>query len=603
MQNPRSTVRTLALVFSLLVVSFASAAPSGGPYGPVQRNYELPKAKRIFYVSSDGKADAPGITLEQPTTFEAAIAQVSTGDAIILRGGVYRTGDLKLSQGITIQPYANEHPILKGTEIATEWKAQPNGLWRTSWKQLFPAKPADWWRRERQGRETPRHLFNNDMLFVDGELLNAVGAEYEITPKSYYIDYESQQIYIGTNPENRVVEITTHDSALIRTIGEAHGKPNDHLGPTIRGLTFTQYAYRALEVEATEPTKRMESSEFGKEVVGTTLENVTISFCSRVAGYFRGDNLVIRNCLVADCGTEGIYVIGSADILLERNIVTRTNSAERITGYFASAVKIFNQSYRAVCRGNLIIDNPYASGVWYDVGEVDGVFVNNWVERTNDGFFYEISKNAICAGNIFVNCTRGIYILNSVNVQVYQNTFFNSLVKIERNERSAVGDHFGWHPSTGPDVEERHSHVLINNLLAADEAFTGPLIEFKQALQLKDRLKEPQVSQLDGNVYARRVGSRPQPLITWSPTVNKDDKIDFASLDDLRKALPQFDAKSQSYADYWGPLFRSPELGHFELTQAFAGSAVGVAVPNNVRNLLLLKPDAFPFPGAYAPQK
>jgi parallel beta-helix repeat protein len=41
--------------------------------------------------------------------------------------------------------------------------------------------------------------------------------------------------------------------------------------------------------------------------------------------------MVIRHCLVSDCGTEGIYLINSADVLLEKNIVTRTNSAEKIT--------------------------------------------------------------------------------------------------------------------------------------------------------------------------------------------------------------------------------------------------------------------------------
>jgi hypothetical protein len=37
---------------------------------------------------------------------EAAIDRVVTGDAIVMRGGVYRTGGLVLNQGITLQPYA-----------------------------------------------------------------------------------------------------------------------------------------------------------------------------------------------------------------------------------------------------------------------------------------------------------------------------------------------------------------------------------------------------------------------------------------------------------------------------------------------------------------
>jgi hypothetical protein len=47
----------------------------------------------------------------------------------------------------------------------------------------------------------------------------------------------------------------------------------------------------------------------------------------------------------------------------------------------------------------------------------------------------------------------------------------NSTASIGRKERSAVGDHFGWHPSTGPDVDERDGHVFVNNLLTAGENY------------------------------------------------------------------------------------------------------------------------------------
>lgn len=580
----------------------AGAEPSGGPYGPIQQRYELPQAKRIYYVAPDGEADAPGSSLEQPTTLESVMARVVTGDAIILRGGTYRTGGLMLNQGITMQPYADERPIVKGTDVATDWMAQPNGLWRTSWKELFPEEPAGWWRRERHARQTPLHLFNNDMVFIDGELLNAVGGEHEMHGKAFYIDYAAGQVYIGADPANRLVEITTQDNALTRTIRDVHGKQNDRQGPVIRGITFTQYAYRAIEIEGTEPEAYMAPSNFGKEVVGTTFEHVTISFCSRVAGYFRGDKLVMRHCLIADCGTEGLYIIDSADVLLEKNIVTRTNSAENISGYFASAVKIFNQSYRVTCRDNLIIDNPNASGIWYDVGNVDGVVINNWFERTNNAFFFEISKGAICAGNVFVNCNKGVWILNSSRAQVYQNTFFNSVASLTRSERSAVGDHFGWHPSAGPDVEERHSHVFINNLLTADETFPGPLLQFEQTEAVRDRLKDPQVKALDGNVYVRRSGAEPQPLILWSPVQNDEGRVELSAIGELRKLHPQFEANAQVFADYRGSLFRGVELGNFELLQSFPAAGAGVSLPPQVRNLLKLQPGDAGFPGAYSPR-
>ena len=60
-------------------------------------------------------------------------------------------------------------------------------------------------------------------------------------------------VFIGADPTNRLVEITAFDSALTRVTGKCHGKTSDRKGPTIRGITFTQYAYRAIEIEGTEP--------------------------------------------------------------------------------------------------------------------------------------------------------------------------------------------------------------------------------------------------------------------------------------------------------------------------------------------------------------
>lgn len=597
--HPCSGFRVLLGLLGLSLLGLPmSAQPSGGPYGPIQQRYEVPQAPHVYYVAPDGQATQPGTAFDQPTTLEAAIERVVTGDAIILRGGTYRSGDLRLNQGVTLQPYADELPVIKGTQVATDWEAQPNGLWRTSWSKLFPAKPADWWRRQRHGKDTPLHLFNNDMVFLDGELLHAVGMEGQVEANSYFIDYETGDVYLGVEPKGRLVEITAHDSALVRTTRDVHGRKNDHKGPVIRGLTFTQYAYRALEVEGTEPEKLADPATFGKEVVGTTLEHVTISFCSRVAGYLRGDNLIVRHCLISDNGTEGLYVIDSADILLEKNIIRRTN-VEKINGYFASAVKIFNQSYRAMVRDNLIIDNPDSSGVWWDVGNVDARFIGNWVQNTNDGFFFEISKGAICAGNVFVNCNKGVRVLNSSNVQVYQNTFFNSVAAFERTERSAVGDHFGWHPSTGPDVHERHGHVFVNNLAAADETFQGPLLYVAQTPKVS-HLTDSQLGELDGNVYVRRAPKTPQPLITWSPVKDHTEPVNLNTLDALRQLQPKFEAKSQAYPDYHGRLFRGVELGNFELLAAFPGAATATGLPAPIQQLLRWQP-APAFPGAYAP--
>ena len=592
----------LCLCMLLSVPAAAGAQPSGGPYGPIQQTYEIPKAHRVYYVAPDGRADAPGTTLAEPTTIEAAIAKVVTGDAIVMRGGVYRSGGLKLNQGITIQPYADERPVFKGTQVASDWQPLRGNVWRASWKTFFPARPLGWWRREREGMRTPIHRFNNDMVFVDGRMLMSAGWEGELDEDSYYIDYDAGHVYIGLDPTDRLVEITAFDSAIVRTSQDVHGKTNDRQGPVIRGITFTQYAYRALEVEgkrsftsADEPTDEpvgpADPSTYGKEVVGTTLEHVTITHTSRVAGYFRGDRLTIRHSLISDTSTEGIYVIGSSDVLLEKNIIRR-NNVEQLTGYYPAAVKIFNQSHRVTCRDNLVIDNPDSNGIWYDVGNRDGVFVNNWIEGAIDGFFFEISRGAIVAGNVFVRNHKGIRVLNAADVRVYHNTFVDTPASFERNERSATGDHFGWHPATGPDVHEREGHVFVNNLLVASESYTRPLLQFEQPKALCATLPRPQATAVDGNVYVRATATAAgapvaaAPLIVWSPAATDTCLSPLSSLEEFRAAAAGIEAGGQ-YLDR-APLsiFRSPHLGRYELRRALPGTVRPAPLPPEVRRLL-----------------
>ena len=598
-----------------LSYTVTTAQPSGGPYGPLQQTYQLPKVSgKIYYVSVDGQADQPGESLAKPTSLEAAIERVHTGDAIVMRGGTYRTGNLLLNQGITIQPYADEQPVLKGTFVATDWKNLGNGLWKTPWSRLFPAKPDTWWSRDRFGKETPLCIFNNDMVFVDGRFLQAVSREGEVNENSYYIDYEAGQVYIGTDPSQRLVEITAFSFGLKRIIGECHGTTSDHKGPVVRGITFTQYAYCAFEVEGKEPEGISPEAEHGKDVVGTTLEHCTLTFCSRVAAYLRGDRLTLRHCKVSDTSTEGIYIIGSSDVLLEKNFFSR-NNIERITGYYPAAVKIFNQSYRVTCDDNLVVDLPYSNGIWYDVGEVDGRFVNNWIEGVGDvsraffdnrpypsqnGFFFEISKGAICAGNVFVNCDQGIFILNSSNVQIYSNTFVNSTGCIARNARTAANDRmFGWHSSTGPDFDKRDGHIFVNNLLTGDSKYRRPLLFVWQPDSLCQQLPGSLLKQLDHNVCVRGVEKGSSPLILWSPALGGQCQARFESLSDLHKVYPQFSANGLSLDAYDRQLFKCAALGNYELLPTALGATSGIQLPADVKKLLGQSNKAGQYVGAY----
>ena len=607
-------MRTLKFIFPscffiLVLVSYLNAQPSGGPYGPVQQYYELPDVPgTIYYVSPDGKPSASGKTVDTPTTIESVIKKVVTGDAIIMRGGTYRTGDLTFNQGITIQPYKDEYPVLKGTKVADKWEKAGDAVWATQWEFLFPGKPEGWWRQEREEKFTPLHRFNNDGIFIDGKYLQSVGRVADVDEGTYFVDYVAKKIYIGIDPTDKFVEITAFRKAIFRPDGEVNGMKPCKRGPVIRGIEFTQYPDTMVHIGG----NVLAIDQHGRDIVGTVFENCTFSNCFRIGVFVIGDSLVMKNCLVTHTNTEGLYVVASTDILIEKNIFAN-NNIERWTGFYPATVKIFNQCKRAQVRDNLVTDQPNSNGIWYDVGNTDGIFVNNWIQRVGtrttpfrsntvwngqSGFFFEISKGVVCAGNVFVDCDNGILILNSSDAKIYQNTFINSQAVIARDSRSTQGDHFDWHPSTGPDVEERVGHEFVNNLMFGDNTYNRPLLHIWQPNQMCERLKEPALSKLQNNVYVNTIVSN--PIIMLSQNLNGICQSSFNSPAEMSKAFRGYGKGSVSYNNYKGPLFKGVEVGNYQLVSDFPGMKAASETPEYIKKLL----GSFgtkPFPGAFQP--
>ncbi len=618
----KKIVKALIISIGLILVQNAKAQPSGGPYGPIPQTYELQKVSGIIYfVSPDGKTDADGKSLKTPTTIENAISKVVTGDAIVLRGGTYRTGDLMLNQRIVMQPYQDETPVLKGTYIAKGWESVRSpytgdqGLWKIKWEHLFPSAPDDWWRKESAGRVTPVHKFNNDMVFVNGKYLQSAGWLGDLDKDHYYIDYENHYVYLTIDPTDKQVEITAFNQGLIITSKDANGKKADHLGPTLKGITFTQYAFHVIDVEGYYPNEISKEEEHGKDVVGTTIENCTISYGGRVGAFMLGDKLTLKNCKVTHTGTEGIYIVASSDVLLERNIFTK-NNVEDIHGYYASAVKIFNQTHRVTCNDNLIIDLHNSVGVWFDVGNEDGVFTNNWIQNVGDryrtfvpntawpadnGFFFEISKRVVVAGNVFVNDDNGIAILNSTGAKVYNNTFVNSTAVFNRDRRGENADHFGWHVTTGPDVLGRINHEFVNNLMVGDVNYNRPLLSIGQRPDQCDQQKIPALKVLDHNVYVE-LGDNDQPIVWLSQKQGDDCESTFKTTAELNNKVKNYEKGGLSLLNYSGPLFKSTELNNFHIQNGFKGEDAAVTIPKEILDVVKNQ-SGTKYIGAYPPQK
>jgi len=197
---------------------------------------------------------------------------------------------------------------------------------------------------------------------------------------------------------------------------------------------------------------------------------------------------------------------------------------------------------------------------------------------------------------VFVNCDHGLWVLNGADVQIYQNTFVNSTVCIGRDGRSAVGDHFGWHPSTGPDVEERDGHVFVNNLLYGNEAYKHPLLFVWQNPAICERVKNQQFKQLDYNAFIDNRGENVIPMILWGPSSSQNCQVSFDSPANIHSSFPEFSAHCQSEIKNNMQLFRSIDLGNYQLIKSIQGAA---ELPVEIKELLGIGKKVPPYIGAY----
>jgi parallel beta-helix repeat protein len=236
------------------------------------------------------------------------------------------------------------------------------------------------------------------------------------------------------------------------------------------------------------------------------------------------------------------------------------------------------------------------------VGNRDGVFVNNWVENATNGFFFEISRGVTVAGNVFFRCGNGVFILNSADARVYNNTFLDAAATFQRNQRSAQGDLFGWHATTGPDVDQREGHVFVNNLLVASEPFRRPLVRFDQPAMMCKRLPRPQAKEIAGNVYVRAAlaGETASPaLIAWSPAATDSCAVTASSLAEFQKQAPEFEKGARQLDLTPASIFKSPDLKRLDLFRELPGGPSGVTAPADVRKLVGWSEQQARTPGAY----
>jgi hypothetical protein len=109
------------------------------------------------------------------------------------------------------------------------------------------------------------------------------------------------------------------------------------------------------------------------------------------------------------------------------------------------------------------------------------------------------------------------------------------------------------------------------------------------------------VKELDGNIYVRpSTPGQPAPqLLTWSPAQTDTCSLTFTTLQDFRKVASGFEASGTQLDRSPRSVFRSWDLGRYDLQPDSGLPKNRVQLPADVRKLLNWTEQDAQWPGAY----
>lgn len=407
------TKKKILIIFSTVLCSFIFLTLKAG-------------ASEIFYVSPNGNNDGAG-SYEAPwRTIQYAINQVSPGDTIYVREGVYEelinieiVGNME--QGwITIQPYQNEKVIIDGQ----------NSNVTGSNRAAFSIKDSQGIRI--QGFEIRNITADNEDLYPAGVLIRGASKNIEI-------------IY------NDIHHIANHSKE-----GNAHGiLVYGNRAEAIKDITIKKNEIHHLTLGKSETLTF--SGNITDFVINDNFVHNNNNIGIDIAGYYNAcdevdcidfarngiisNNVVVKNSSAQNTAyngsnsAAGIYVDGGKNIEIINNLVSGNDY-----GISISSENFQRAAINILVRNNFIMNNTKAglviggsskeNGGAYQSQIEKNIFISN--DQSKEGY-REISVqhnnvNNIFKGNTYYLCSTNEYINESKDAHP-QNHFQNESVK------------------------------------------------------------------------------------------------------------------------------------------------------------------------------
>lgn len=343
-----------------------------------------------------------GTSITTSDTWDTIVSAGAAGATFCIQSGTHRL------QSIT--PKDNQRfigvgwPVMSGARLLTS--PGGSGPWTYTGQTQAGTDPAT----STCSTVAPECAHPED-VFIDDVVQTHVGTLGAVTTGTWFFNYATDTIYIGTNPSGHVVETSVTTAAILNEAVTV-------TGVKISGLIIEKYANPGNFGAISAPNSN-------NWVVSDNIVRL-----NHATGIVVGSKSTVRNNYSHHNGLTGIGGYNAIDVTWERNELSF--NGRLFDAYWGAAgMKVAYQRDGAI-RNNNVHDN-YGGGIWCDI-DCDNIIIANNTVPTNEqfGIQYEISWNGSIHDNVitgngyndpgFGPAQAGIFIHASKGVDIYNNT-------------------------------------------------------------------------------------------------------------------------------------------------------------------------------------
>ncbi|MGO4956988.1 right-handed parallel beta-helix repeat-containing protein [Luteococcus sp. Sow4_B9] len=470
----------------------APGDPARGSLPVGQASYPVPA--NAVYVAPAGSDANPGTKEAPKATVAEAVKAAPSGGTVVLRAGVYHQPEVLIQKPVTVQNHPGEAVWFDGSVPVTGWQ-QEGSVWKAPWTKRWDSSTSFTTGGSNSDFVDPAHPMAAwpDQLYLDGQQLKQVPKGGPIAAGQFAVDYDAQQLITGTDPNGH--EMRASDLDRVFTVGSPD--------VTLRGFGIRRYANSLprLGVIFTARERNLVENVTIEDIATTGIHMTS----DRKSGSGHVNRVTIRRTGLA--GVSGQYFDGGK----VTNSIISQNNTEKFTPFPATAGVKVTASREVTFDNNLLEDNYNTTGLWTDESVIGVTATRNRITNAQQDAFagiqLELTSHAVVADNVISGTKRGLYLFDSHDLRVRNNTIWNSVVgdiSVDQDFRRQSNPNHNGHDSRNPIPDPENTWVsknvsIQNNVFGSDSKFSN----FQLYVLDKDRAipAGDMVSSATGNAF------------------------------------------------------------------------------------------------------